>query len=245
MSKFVSIILLSIAAFTAHASDNVDPKYFQLTKVRVFDVSSQYEAQSQNLAQAGLLESCDSSQKTLVGVTSDQTSNADPLSAIEVVVDRIINIGKKLWAILDAGRPVVNIKTYTANALPQGLTCWSDLTGWNVPKSKVYKVAYENAYGAEVVTFAYRVSFTAGGSLNGQGKYLTNATIMPADIDVSWGFSLDAQAEVPSVFNTGTKEAPVAGMQMLMKWQVKSVMSHLEQAETFYVGGNNLLKHLE
>lgn len=245
MSKFVSMIILSLAAFTAHASDKVDSKYFELTKVRVFDVSSHYESQSQNLAQAGLLESCDSAQKSLVAVTSDQKLDTDPLSVIEVVVDRIINIGKKLWAILDAGRPVVNVKTYTANALPQGLTCWSDLTGWNVPKSKVYKVVYENAYGADVVTFAYRVSFTAGGSLNGQGKYITNATIMPADIDVSWGFSLDAQAEVPSVFNTGTKESPVAGMQMLMKWQVKSVMSDLQQAETFYVGGNNVLKHLE
>lgn len=245
MAKFFSIILVTIVAFTAHASDSSDPKYFQLTKVKMTDVSAQYAAQSQNFAQAGLLESCDIASKPLVGVTSDQKIETDPLGMIEIVVDRIFNIGKKLWAILEAGRPVVNIKTYTANALPQGLTCWTDLTGWNVPKSKVYKVVYENAYGAEVVTFAYRVTFTAGGSLNGQGKYITNATIMPAEMDISWGFNLDAQAEVPSVFNTGTKDAPVAGMQMLMKWQVNSVMSHLEQAETFYVGGNNVLKHLQ
>jgi hypothetical protein len=69
--------------------------------------------------------------------------------------------------------------------------------------------------------------------------------MMPADVKVSWGFNLNAQAEVPSVFNTGTKEAPVAGMQMLMKWQVKTVVNDLQQAESFYIGGDNTLKHLE
>jgi hypothetical protein len=96
-----------------------------------------------------------------------------------------------------------------------------------------------------VVDFAYRVVFTAGGSLNGQGKYITNATIMPADMNVSWGFTFNANAEVPSVFNTGSSGQPVAGMQLLMKWSVDTVMSHIEQAETFYVGGDNTMKHLE
>ncbi|MBC7370000.1 MAG: hypothetical protein H7326_00440, partial [Bdellovibrionaceae bacterium] len=164
---------------------------------------------------------------------------------IEVTVDRIINIGKKIWGIMDAGRPVINVASYTANALPMGLTCWSDLAGWNVPESKVYRVTYENGFGADVVRFAYRVTYTAGGNLKGVGKYLTNATIAPADVHVSWGFNLNATGEVPSVFNTGTKEQPVAGMQMLMKWQVKSVVTELQNTEMFYVGGNNTLKHLE
>jgi hypothetical protein len=246
MKKLAFVILASAVAFNAQAANQTDSKYFQLTKVKITDVTEKYNKQPNLLAQAGLVENCQQSEKPLVALTTDDTGGiVNPLDAVEVIVDRIINIGKKVWAIMEAGRPVVNVKTYTANALPAGLTCWSDLTGWSVPQSKVYQVTYENGFGMDVVTFDYRVGFTAGGSLNGQGKYLTNATINPPKINVSWGFNLDAQAEVPSVFNTGTKEAPVAGMQMLMKWQVKSVVSHVEQAENFYIGGDNSLKHLE
>jgi hypothetical protein len=244
MTKFMSIIFVSAMALTAHAADQTDAKYYQLSKVKVTDVTAQY-AQKGHMAQAGLLESCDPAKKKIVTMTSDSPVDVNPLDTIGVIVDQVINIGKKIWAILDAGRPVVNITTYTANALPQGLTCWADLTGWNIPQSKVYRVTYENGFGADVVDFAYRVTYTAGGSLNGKGKYLTNATIMPADVAVSWGFTLNAQAEVPSVFNTGSKEDPVAGMQMLMKWQVKTVIDDVQQAESFYVGGDNTLKHME
>lgn len=250
MIKFASIIIASALAFNAQAADNNsnDPRYFQLIKVKMTDVTAQYENNNKNFAQAGLFENCQPAGKPLVAMTTTtDISNGvlNPLDVIEVTVDRIINIGKKMWTILDAGRPVVNVTTYTANALPHGLTCWSDLSGWNIPETKTYKVAYENAFGIDVVTFDYRVTYTAGGSLNGQGKYITNATITPAALNVSWGFELNAQAEVPSVFNRGTNTSPVAGMQMLMKWQVKSVMSQVEQAETFYVGGDNMMKHLE
>jgi hypothetical protein len=247
MTKFALMIVASAFAFNAFAevTNTTDNRYFQLSKVKTEDVTAQYANQASIQAQAGLVENCSQAQKPLVSITTDAAGDVNPLDVIEVTVDRIINIGKKLWAILEAGRPAVNVQSYTANALPQGLTCWSDLAGWNVPESKVYKVTYKNGFGVDVVTFSYRVTYTAGGNLNGVGKYLTNATIQPADLHVGWGFNLNAQAEVPSVFNTGTKEQPVAGMQMLMKWKVDSVVSNNQSTETFYVGGDNTMKHLE
>ena len=212
------------------------------------DVTEQYAGQTNTLAQVGVFEDCNSSQKPSSMTAMDVTVpglGLDPFEQANIIIDKIVNLGKKIWALVETGRPVVNVQSYTANALPTGLQCWSDLSGWQIPQSKVYRVEYENAYGMNVVSFAYRLTFTAGGSLNGQGKYITNATLMPADMNISWGFNFNAQAEVPSVFNTGTKEQPVAGMQMVMKWDVKTVMSHIEQAETFYVGGDNVMKHLE
>jgi len=248
MTKILSLVFVSALALNAQAADK-DAKYYQLTKVKVTDVTEQYAAQSHQLAQVGLYEDCNPSQKPNSVKPFDSTTEPgiglDPLDQVNIIIDKIVNIGKKVWGLIETGRPVVNVTTYTANALPAGLQCWSDLAGWQIPQSKVYRVQYENGFGANVVDFAYRVTFTAGGSLNGQGKYITNATIAPADLNVSWGFNLTANAEVPSVFNTGTKEAPVAGMQMLMKWNIKTVVSHVEQAETFYVGGDNVMKHLE
>ncbi|MNL55313.1 hypothetical protein D3C87_1787160 [compost metagenome] len=68
---------------------------------------------------------------------------------------------------------------------------------------------------------------------------------MPANIEVGWGFEFAANAEIPSVFNTGSNEQPVAGMQMNMKWMVKSAMSHNVATESFYVGGDNKMKKLQ
>lgn len=243
MTKILATVLLASFALNAHA---VDKNYFRLTKVTTTDVTEQYNQMMQPMSQAGLVENCDPATKAVVGITSGEKDDKDlnPLGTIEVIVDQIINIGKKIWAIIDAGKPVVNVKSYTANALPRGLTCWTDLSNWNAPQSKVYRVQYKNGFGADVVDFTYRVMFTSGGSLNGQGKYITNATIQPAALDVSWGFRFNASAEVPSVFNQGTMQAPVAGMQMNMKWAVDTVLAHSEQADSFFINGMNLLQKL-
>ena len=247
MTKILSLVFVSALALNAQAADK-DAKYYELTKVKMTDVTEQYAAKNRQFAQVGLMEDCNPSQTPNNVKPFDATIpgiSMDPIDIANIYLDKIVNLGKKVWALVETGRPVVNITTYTANALPAGLQCWSDLAGWQIPQSKVYRVQYENAYGMNVVDFAYRVTFTAGGNLNGHGKFLTNATIAPADLNVSWGFNITANAEVPSVFNMGTKEDPVAGMQMLMKWNIKTVMSHVEQAETFYVGGDNTMKHLE
>lgn len=247
MTKFIFLVCATAFAINAHAVDKNDSKYFQLGKVKVTEVTDQYPS-VEPLTQPGLGEECNENQNpNATGLDKGVPSlnPTDSLDEISIIIDKIINIGKKVWAVVETGRPVVNIKTYTANALPYGLKCWSDLSGWQVPQSKVYRVEYENLYGMGVVDFAYRVTFTAGGSLKGQGKYITNATIMPADLYVSWGYTFNANAEVPSVFNTGSAEQPVAGMQMLMKWSVDTVMTHAESAETYYVGGDNTMKEME
>lgn len=242
--KYFSLVAVTALAMNVQAASSNNAKYLTLSKVKVTDVTAQYPAPVAPLAQAGMQENCDSG--SVSAMEGDKPHiGLNPIDQAELIVDQIINIGKKIWTVVDAGRPVVNVQSYTANALPKGLKCWSDLTGWQTPRSKVYRVEYENALGATVVDFAYRVTYTAGGSVNGQGQYITNATIMPAELDVSWGYTFNANAEVPSVFNTGTHEEPVAGMQMNMKWSVDTVLDHAQQAESYYIGGNNILKHLQ
>ena len=40
---------------------------------------------------------------------STLSSTGDDLTAVDVAVDQIINIGKKVWAIVAAGQPVMNV----------------------------------------------------------------------------------------------------------------------------------------
>ena len=240
--SFAVVLGFSTAAFAT------DDPYYQIKSYKVTDVSAKYAAAAgaTTMAQPGLAETCETGMQIKPLVSGQQTSSeVNPLNVLEVYVDQIINIGKKIFAVIEAGRPVVNIKIDTANALPKGLTCWSDLSGWNIPQSKVYNVVYYNGFGMEIVNFDYRLTYTAGGSADGVGQYITNATFMPANLSVAWGFEFNANAAIPSILNTGTRQAPVAGMQMNMDWKVTSPLAHEQATESYFVTGANTLVELE
>ncbi|MNJ98417.1 hypothetical protein D3C87_161830 [compost metagenome] len=242
MIRLVSALVLALGVSSQALA--VDKAYFEIKKVTVRDVTAQY-AQNYGAKTGGLNADCNSAQGQANVVDGKPLVDGNPLGVVEIFVDQIINIGKKIWAIVDAGRPVVNVKIDVAHALPKGLSCWSDLSGWQMPQSKVYNVNYENGLGMTILDYSYRVTFTAGGNADGVGQYITNATFQPAEIYVAWGFNFGAEAQVPSVFNMGSKTSPVAGMQMDMKWHFKSPLAHNEMTETFFVSGKNELVHME
>lgn len=167
------------------------------------------------------------------------------LDIVDLALDKIINMGKKVWTIVEAGRPVVNIKTDSANALPQGALNWNQLEGWKMPKTKLYEASYKNGYNAEVVNFKFRVLYTYGGNVKGQGAYLTNVTVIPADVSVAWGFKLDVETSVPSVVNAGSSTQPVGAMELLVKWTVSTALQHVEHSQSFYVRGDGQFSDLD
>ncbi len=162
----------------------------------------------------------------------------DPLDEINIIVDKILNLGKKLWQVVEAGKPVVNFRSDVASALPAGSRCWLDLQGWNAPKSYTYGVTFENAFGVDVINFKYRVIYLYGGTVNGVGKYIGYTTMQPVALDVAWGYKFNAAASVPTVFNQGTRANPVAAMQLNMNWSIETVLKRTEQTQAYFLNGN-------
>ncbi len=247
--KFLFSSLIVIGALSAQAQ-NRDSRYYEIKNVRIQEVQETRAGQSKFLHETAdnFTEGCEATGSGLNSgdlVTQDPANPVNPIDLLDVIVDKIINIGKKIWAIVDAGRPVVNLKVDVAHALPAGVRCWSDLEGWNAPTTKLYEVSYENGFGSTVVDYAFRVSFISGGSYKGQGEYITMATIQPTRVQVAWGFRFDATATIPMVFNQGTKSKPLAGMEMLMHWKVESPLTHIQEAEAFFVNGKGLLQHIQ
>lgn len=237
-----SLVAIALTLGMSSSAFAIDKAYFEIKKVTVTEVTDQFsDVQAVN----GLNQDCNTMGLSAAKPGVAKQGDMNPLNGVELFVDQIINIGKKIFGVIAQGRPVVNIKLDTANALPKGLTCWSDLSGWNVPQSKVYNVQYENGFGMTVVDFSYRVIYTAGGSADGVGKYITNATFMPANVSVGWGFEFDANAAIPTVFNTGSKKDPVAGMQMNMEWKVTSPLSYEQGTEAYFVSGENKLVEMK
>jgi hypothetical protein len=215
-------LLYSAAGMAADSSE----LYYEIANVKVAPVVETFDQNTKPV-----MGNCQSG-----GAASPSDVGGD-LDNISVIIDKIINIGKKIWSLVEAGKPVFNVKTDVAHALPAGIQCWYDLESWQAPQSKSWRITYENKLGGKVVEFVYRVSYIAGGQYKGQGHYITQATISPAEIYVAWGYKFNVEGSVPSVFNMGSRENPIAGMQMNIKWSVDTSLNHHEVQEQFFVNG--------
>lgn len=162
------------------------------------------------------------------------------------IIDGLINIGSKIWAIVKAGKPVVNINIGpSANALPQGVKCWDELEYWQIPNVMRLKSTVENAFGFALAEFQFDVIFTYGGSFKGKGKYLTHVQVFPSDVYTFWMQELNASVEVASLVNRGTTAEPIAGMQIDVKWQFKNFLNEVQKSASIFVQGDGLVKQLK
>jgi hypothetical protein len=158
----------------------------------------------------------------------------------------IVAIGQKVWQIVEANKPVVTTETPVAYALPRGLSCWADLQNWQPPRTQSYEVSYKNGFGMEVVKFRFRLHYTyGGGRAEGIGRYLANVTVMPADLEVLWGYTFNASVEVGQAVNLGTLDNPTAGLELNVKWGVKTVIKESQNSFHFFVQGDGVTQTAE
>ena len=179
----------------------------------------------------------------------EQAAGAVKPSAVEVdpavVIDQIINIGQKVWEIVEKNKPVVNVTTTYAAAVPQGITTWDQLTGWKEPKARTYGFYAKNLYGMTVIDVKYQVEMTYGGSYKGKGRYLTGVTVAPLKVDVAWGYKFSMDAAVPSVTNVGTSDDPVAAMLANLHWQISTTLKDSQGTAVYYMQGTGAFRERE
>ncbi|MEX0799566.1 MAG: hypothetical protein WD025_08975, partial [Bacteriovoracaceae bacterium] len=138
-------------------------------------------------------------------------------------------------------KPVVTIESTPVSVLPRDAKGeYVDpfhLTNWSAPKVKKYKVVAKNYMGMKPVSFEFMLIFSYGGKYGGKGVYLTGAQIKPTDVQVGWGYNLDANFQVQSVVNQGSAENPVAGAVLMIDYTIKTVLKESKHNRTFFVNG--------
>lgn len=161
-------------------------------------------------------------------------------------LDQIVNLAEKVWNIIKANAPVVNIAVNYANAVPYGTSHWTQLQGWSKPMTRKYAFSMKNGFGGEVVKVVYQVHWTPKGNLQGKGKFLTGVTVEPLSVNAAWGYTVDLRAQVPdsTVANVGTHEDPVASMQVQLNWKVSTALKVIEQKAVYYVQGDGLMQEI-
>ncbi len=170
------------------------------------------------------------------------TAPTNPIDEVSMILDGLLAIGKKIWPIIDAGRPVINSKLAPAvSVLPhlEGENGVLNLmANWSVPKVKSYRVSFKNGFNSEVVGFTYTVYWQYNGDLNGVGKYVTGLKVQASEIYTAWGFNFDAASELVSIANVGSQKAPVASAVIAVSYAVKGLINESRSAQSFYVDGN-------
>lgn len=157
-----------------------------------------------------------------------------------VLVERIINIAEKVWAIIERNTPVVNINTQYATAVPAGITSWTQLQSWSRPRTYTYGFYAENVYGVTVLDVKYKVAYSYGGNYRGKGRYLTGVTVIPEKVDLAWGYKFNMTAQVPdsTVVNIGTHADPHAALQLKLNWRVSTPIKSSDGTSVYYIQGN-------
>jgi hypothetical protein len=217
--------LLGLVGLVSAAAFADDSAYYQIKKIEVREVAS------------------DSAVEIKTPVFSSESSRNATNPGEQL--DEIINIGKKIWAVIEAGAPVMNINTDVATALPPGVKSMSELSGWKEPVSKTYEMVITNSYDFNVIEFRYRVISVAGGSLDGEGHYIGYATVQPEDVYVAWGWNFDAHASAPAIYNTGSKAKPIGSMNFLMDYNISTPFNKIRQSQSYFISGKGELKKLD
>ncbi len=160
------------------------------------------------------------------------------LTAADVILDKIINMGKKIWTIVEKGKPVVNITYDYANALPEGVRGPQDLDNFSDLQFKSYRTYGKNLYGATVYDVTYTLVHQYNGDFLGKGKYLSTVAVIPSNVSVLWGYTVNYKTSKVVAMNVGSSESPVATAIMELKFKVSTILKSSEFTKLYQFRGD-------
>jgi len=142
----------------------------------------------------------------------------------DIDIDKLIEIGKKIWDIIKAGKPVVDYKNDWAGAVPKDVD-WMDLEGFKDMSFGPFGWVFKNTFGVTNVNFKWHFAYACKGSYNGHGAFLLNVGTAIEEIYAAWGYTVDVKATVDEhPTNYGTKIDPIAGLAVEVTMDVKTVL---------------------
>lgn len=171
----------------------------------------------------------------------------DTRKVISVAKD-IIALGEAVYELVRKGKPSNTTEYAPISVVPKDPTTkeYIDpfmLEGFSIPEEKSYSAVIKNGLGKEVVRFDYTLIYSYGGSYNGTGKYLTNVIIVPKSVKTTHGWDFTATMKLSGIMNHGTKDDPIAGVMVTMKYQMNSWSSAFERNDTIHISGRGEVKN--
>ena len=236
--KFSALLAgLVLSAFISQAQasyETIDP-YFQITDITIEVIDSSEEVSLREPTHI---------KKNYVELRPN-TEIGDVIS----IAREIIAFGKEIYKIVEAGKPVINTTYAPISVLPFGTKYGKEITpmnlsSWKAPKFVKFKVTYKNGYNQQVVDFTYNINMSYGGKFDGKGAYITNAQIVPENINVVWGYTFNAKMSLVGLTNTGTDEEPIAGATLVLSYSVSTLIKEDRNNITIFIGGDGVIQQM-
>jgi hypothetical protein len=120
-----------------------------------------------------------------------------------------------------------------------------DMGNWSIPVSKHFKITYKNGYNSEVVSFVYSITFQHSGTYGDKGHYLAGVRVSARQIDVAWGFDVDATSQLIQISNVGTTSDVIAAATIEISYTVKNWTRNITTIEGFHVTGDGKIYQLD
>lgn len=164
----------------------------------------------------------------------------NPPSDIDVIIYKIINIGKEVWSVVEHNRPVVDTQVNYVHAVPFGIEDLMELENGSDLQYTTYRTRIK-FLGVTVCDITYALVHQYNLSYKGQGKYLANITVLPLSIYVQWGFFLNLRVEGISSLNVGSMENPIASslLKLHIMFAPRVPLYHTEQNILFQFRGDS------
>ncbi|MBD64287.1 MAG: hypothetical protein CME62_03720 [Halobacteriovoraceae bacterium] len=158
-----------------------------------------------------------------------------------LITKELIALGKEIYKIIEAGKPVVQMNVEPIDILPRAAggeaISAMQLHGWRAPKAKTYRMYVKNYMGVKTASMDVMLIFSYGGQNNGSGRFITGAMIKPVKVDVKWGYTLNANFKLDSIMNQGTVDNPVAGGLLTLDYSINTVLQSTNDSYTFFING--------
>lgn len=226
MSFLIPFTLL----FSIANAQSLDEKYFTIRKVkRTVEVKQDSELTSDTKKQLEIVENLLPSQPV--------ADDFDPLAIMETFT--------KMWQVVKDNQPVVKIDTDRfATALPVvAQKNWNTVEGWQPERNATVTTVYTNLYGMEVIRLEYQIKLIYGGHVKGKGLYIASAKIIPTEVSVAWGYTLNVVASAPLVLNARTAQDPLAVIYLNLNYVVSTIIKNDSVTDTYQVQGDGLIKN--
>ncbi len=230
-----SVLLFSSQTFAAIGDTQILPFVQQRIEGASVPADSKYDEDYFTIGKVSVTEI-----ETPVEVL-DEKGDEKKLGEVIMTIEKLIALGKKIWAIIEAGRPVLNQNLMTPlSVLPKTDdpdAAFYQMEGWSAPKAVTYRVKYENLFGMTVIAFDYTVIFQYAGKYEGKGNYITGLNVKASNVSVAWGFQFDANSSLVNIANRGSSANPTAGATVQIDYKASSVMRTISTSESFHVTG--------
>jgi hypothetical protein len=227
-----SVLCLSASAHAQTETPDANDPYFQISSVE----TSVKNMRERNASDAILEQARADFLKQNFSETHElaRPEGVDPMAIADILF--------KVWDIIVANKPIVNIDAKNASALPNLAEAhWERLTGWQRERQITYSVQVKNGFGSTVIDLKYGVKLLYGGGVKGKGRYIASARVVPQTVDVKWGFNLDVNVTVPSIVNMGTEEDPLAAIYLDVNYKIHNILRSDSEGQTYLLQGDGLL----